>query len=178
VLTSLREGGKRVLAFAERRPIVFGMTYCLFKTSFSDLMAQTFLEDKGYIDWKRNASFALFGCVYLGCFQYLLYVPVFTRLFPHTATFAKLPIGEKLRDVKGMLGAGAQVFIDQFIHHPIAYFPVFYSIKELVTKDKPDVYNAVFVEYRKNIKEDCIALWKIWVPTTMFSFFFLPLYVD
>jgi len=25
-----------------------------------------------------------------------------------------------------------QVFIDQFVHHPLMYFPFFYTLKELV----------------------------------------------
>jgi hypothetical protein len=52
---------------------------------------------------------------------------------------------------------GAQVFIDQFLHHPFMYFPAFYTIKELVTKEKPDVYRAIFVEYAGNMKEDVSA---------------------
>jgi len=150
--SSPKQAFAKILSLAERYPVRFGMTYCLFKTSFSDLMAQKFLEDRDNVDWRRNASFALFGCFYLGAVQYFLYVPVFTRLFPHTRKFSNLPVAEKFRDTKGMLEAAAQVFLDQFIHHPIAYFPVFYSIKELVTKDKPDLKRAVFEEYAGNMK--------------------------
>jgi hypothetical protein len=32
------------------------------------------------VDWKRNASFGLFGMVYLGGLQYLIYVPLFGML--------------------------------------------------------------------------------------------------
>jgi len=113
----------------------------------------------------------------LGGVQYTLYVPIFSRVFPHTVAFSKLPWRSKFKDLKGGLGAAAQVCIDQFLYHPFMYFPAFYTIKELVTKDYPDVYNAVFVEYAGNMREDVTALWKIWLPTTCISFFFLPLWL-
>jgi glycine cleavage system regulatory protein len=163
--------------YPKNHPVLFGMSFSLFKTSFSDLMVQTYLENKPQIDWKRNATFAAFGCFYLGGVQYFIYVPVFSRLFPYTETFSKLSVAQKFKDVKGSLGAAVQVCIDQFIHHPLMYFPVFYAIKEVVTKDSPDVYNAVFVEYRKNMVEDLTALWKLWLPTTCISFYFLPLWL-
>lgn len=43
----------------------------------------------------------------------MIYVPLFSRLFPGAAAFAAKPFRKKIRDVKGMLGLGAQVFLDQ-----------------------------------------------------------------
>ena len=176
--SSLSTVGAALSYLPKNHPWKFGLIFSLFKTSFADLLAQCFLEKRETIDWKRNATFATFGCFYLGGVQYFLYVPVFTRLFPHTKKFSELPWRQKFQDMKGCAGAAAQVFLDQFVHHPLMYFPVFYTVKELVTKEKPDVYNAVVNEYfGTNIVEDVKALWKIWLPTTCISFFFLPLWM-
>jgi predicted amino acid-binding ACT domain protein len=157
-------------------PFAFGFFLSGFKTSGSDLLVQKVVEQREEIDWRRNAAFAAFGFFYLGGVQYGLYVPIFGRMFPGTIAFAAKPLSAKLKDAKGMFQVGAQVFIDQCVHHPLMYFPVFYCTKELVMSDKPDVVR-VLNEYRVNMKEDLLALWKIWVPATIFNFAFMPMWV-
>ena len=163
-------------------PLAFGIVLSGFKTSFSDLLVQKVVERKEKVDWKRNAAFAAFGFVYLGGIQYSLYVPIFGRLFPNAARFAAKPINQKLKDARGMLQLGIQVFLDQCVHHPLMYFPAFYITKELVmcgsknADGKPDI-SRVLSEYRANMKEDLLALWKIWVPCTIFNFAFMPMHL-
>lgn len=79
------------------------------KTSASDLLVQTVVEQKEDIDWKRNAAFATFGCFYLGGVQYAIYVPIFGRMFPNAASFAAKTLKQKLKDTKGQFTLGAQV---------------------------------------------------------------------
>jgi len=67
------------------------------------------------------------------------------------------------------------VFLDQFVHHPLLYFPVFYATKEYVMSDKPTLSNALS-HYRENMTEDLKALWKIWVPSTFINFAFMPMW--
>jgi hypothetical protein len=90
-------------------PFAFGVGLSCVKTSFSDLLVQKVVERREEIDWRRNMAFAAFGFFYLGGVQYTLYVPVFSRLFPHAAKFAAKPLREKLRDVKGMTQLVGQV---------------------------------------------------------------------
>ena len=66
-----------------------------------------------------------------------------------------------------------QVGFDQFIHHPLMYFPVFYVLKELVNGGEPI---AGLQKYRQNIVEDLTALWKLWLPTTVINFSCLPMW--
>jgi hypothetical protein len=124
----------RLLAYSKNNPLVFGVVFSTLKTSAADLLVQLQFEQKKVenIDWRRNSAFALFGCFYLGGVQYALYVPIFGRMFPKAAEFATKPIAEKLKDPRGFANMLAQVFLDQCIHHPLAYFPVFYSVKEVV----------------------------------------------
>jgi len=145
------------------------------KTSFSDLLVQKVVEKRENIDWKRNLAFASFGFIYLGGVQYALYVPIFGRMFPQAARFAAKPLREKVRDVRGMFQLGAQVILDQCIHHPFMYFPAFYCTKELVMSEKPD-FGKRLAEYRENMKDDLIALWKVWVPATIVNFAFMPMW--
>ena len=60
----------------------------LFKTSDCDLMVQKVVEKRENIDWKRNIAFGTFGLFYLGGVQYMIYVPLFSRLFPSAAAFS------------------------------------------------------------------------------------------
>uniref|UniRef100_A0A7S2UHF2 ACT domain-containing protein n=1 Tax=Attheya septentrionalis TaxID=420275 RepID=A0A7S2UHF2_9STRA len=159
-----------------RYPFAFGMTISTFKTSASDLLVQKVVEQKEVVDWKRNAAFAAFGCFYLGGVQYMIYVPLFSRIFPNAASFAAKGLRDKFKDIKGMGAVAGQVFLDQCVHHPLMYFPVFYITKELVMNDKDADIMRVLRTYKDNMKEDMLALWKIWVPSTILNFAFMPMW--
>jgi len=159
---------------ARTHPFKFGCVFSCAKTSFSDWLVQTAVERRERVDWRRNGTFALFGLVYLGGVQYTLYVPIFSRLFPAAEAFAAAPVAAKLADFAGQRRMLAQVVLDQFVHHPLAYFPCFYAIKELVNGGSP--MDGVR-KYQKNMSEDLVALWKIWVPSTIINFTFMPMYL-
>mmetsp|Transcript_27092 Transcript_27092/g.54161 ORF Transcript_27092/g.54161 Transcript_27092/m.54161 type:complete len:96 (+) Transcript_27092:644-931(+) len=74
-----------------------------------------------------------------------------------------------------MRNVGAQVFLDQCVHHPLMYFPAFYLTKEIVMKDNPDI-KGTLMQYKENMREDLLALWKIWVPSTIVNFAFMPMW--
>lgn len=171
----------RTRSVPAKYPLAFGVVLSGFKTSFSDLLVQKVVERKEKIDWRRNAAFATFGFVYLGGIQYALYVPIFGRLFPNAAKFAAKPLREKAKDLPGIFNLGLQTFLDQCVHHPLLYFPAFYVTKELVMggkndDGKPDI-SRVLIDYRNNMMEDLNALWKIWVPATLFNFAFMPMHL-
>lgn len=96
-------------------------------------------------------------------------------MFPGAAAFAAKSIREKFKDTRGMFNVAAQVFLDQCVHHPLMYFPAFYCTRELVMKEKPDLI-GVLKEYQRNMKEDMFALWKVWVPSTLINFAFMPMW--
>ena len=158
----------RLLALTKANPFAFGVVFSTLKTSAADLLVQLQFEQKKIedIDWRRNSAFALFGCFYLGGVQYTLYVPIFSRMFPSAAAFAEKPIREKLKDPRGFMNMLTQVFLDQCIHHPIAVFPCFYAVKAVVAGNS---VSDGLATYQKNWKEDLVALWKLWVPATMFN---------
>jgi len=159
---------------AREHPVKFGTIFSCAKTSFSDWLVQTQIEKREHIDWRRNFTFASFGFFYLGGVQYALYVPVFSRLFPGAAAYAAAPLSAKLKDVVGTRNMIAQVVLDQFVHHPFAYFPAFYMLKEVVNGGRPE---GGLAKYAKNYKEDLFALWKLWVPSTIINFSIMPMHL-
>jgi glycine cleavage system regulatory protein len=165
-----------VKMIAKTYPLLFGAGYSVTKTSLCDIMVQKVIEKREEIDWKRNSAFASFGLFYLGGVQYFLYVRTYSRWFPNAASFAAKTVSEKMKDAQGMKNLFYQVFFDQFIHHPLTYFPVFYIIKNVATADKPDPM-AALMEYKENFTEDMVALWKVWLPTTILNFAFMPMWL-
>jgi glycine cleavage system regulatory protein len=165
-----------ILRIAKASPFAFGLVYSGVKTGSCDLMVQKLVEKRDEIDWRRNLAFTSFGFLYLGGVQYCLYVPIFSRLFPNAASFAAKSVSEKLRDLPGIRNLFAQVFLDQCVHHPLLYFPTFYMIKDAVTTGRPDPVRAVN-QFAGNFREDMVALWKVWVPSTFLNFAFMPMYL-
>mmetsp|Transcript_62253 Transcript_62253/g.103458 ORF Transcript_62253/g.103458 Transcript_62253/m.103458 type:complete len:445 (-) Transcript_62253:146-1480(-) len=159
---------------AKEHPFKFGCIFSAAKTSFSDWLVQTTVEKRQHIDWKRNATFGVFGLFYLGGVQYSIYVPLFSRLFPGAAAYSALPLSAKLKDVVGTRNMLTQVFLDQFVHHPLMYFPCFYCLKEVVNGGQ---ISGGLDKYKQNYQEDLIALWKLWVPSTIINFAFMPMHM-
>lgn len=145
---------------AEASPLLTGIITSGLKTSAADLFAQKVIEKKKEIDWTRHAVFCSFGFAYLGGFQYYLYNVKFTQWCgPLTQRFGH----------RGT--APIKVFIDQAIHHPFLYFPVFFSMKAVVS-GKP--LSSAVEKYKSEIWESVQALWKVWVPAQMINFAFVP----
>lgn len=107
----------------------------------------------------------------MGGVQYFLYVPFFRTIFPKAVEFAEKPLAEKvladlshsifsivwknllcfqLVDKAGQAQLVGQVVLDQFVHHPLMYFPVFYLTREFVTAENPSVSGAID-KYKSNI---------------------------
>lgn len=113
---------------------------------------------------------------FVGGAQYALYVPIFGRMFPGAADFAAKSVKEKVKDGKGLAALFGQLFLDQFVVSPFIYFPAFYATREIImNSDKPDLNRAI-TAYRKNMTDDLIALWKIWVPSMFLNFAFMPMW--
>eukprot|EP00930_Biecheleria_cincta_P080143 TRINITY_DN68220_c0_g1_i1.p1 TRINITY_DN68220_c0_g1~~TRINITY_DN68220_c0_g1_i1.p1 ORF type:complete len:222 (+),score=33.21 TRINITY_DN68220_c0_g1_i1:47-712(+) len=164
-----------VAGFGKKHPVIFGCSISALKTSSSDFVAQTVVEKKDRVDWRRNSVFFAWGLFYLGGVQYFIYVRLFAqRFFPGTAAFAAKPIREKIADKAGQKAVMQQVFLDQFVHHPFLLFPAFYQVKEFIEGGKPE---DAFRKYRKNCLEDCAVCWSIWVPAFALNFSFCPVWM-
>jgi len=169
-----------VFALAKRHPLGFAVGYGGAKTVAADALVQTCIERVDRFDPRRSAVFLLFGCVQVGFVQYQVFVNGMVRLFPSAATFAALPLAAKLRDVAGLRNVGLQVILDQFVYHPLMYFPVFYTCKELVQGSASSPAHTVgnaLRRYVPNAIDDLKALWKIFIPVSIFQFSVVPLHL-
>lgn len=145
---------------AKANPMVTGVITSGLKTSAADIFAQKVLEKREEIDWRRHLTFTAFGYCYLGGFQYWLYNIQFTRMC------------SSIHATVGAVGvAPMKTFIDQMLHHPILYFPTFYSLKYYNEGKSPAEGLAA---YSANCTEDWKALWSVWIPAQMVNFAFVP----
>ena len=126
-------------------------------------------EGKDQIDWKRNAVFTAFGCVYLGAIQWFVYVTAFGRLCPNAIKFANMPFAEKMKFRAGQIDLVKQTLLDNFVHYTFIYFPVLYTFKELIqaNDDQESLTEVVGNALRKcktNFVTDNLAMWSLWIP--------------
>merc|ERR1719235_2780209 len=74
----------QITTFPKRRPFATNVIIATVKTSLADLLVQKGEGKKpSEFDLRRNAVFVAFGSLYLGCFQWFVYVTVFSRLCPN-----------------------------------------------------------------------------------------------
>ncbi|EOD13224.1 hypothetical protein EMIHUDRAFT_459595 [Emiliania huxleyi CCMP1516] len=176
-----QRGKSTLLEWCESNPIKFGVGVATVKTQAADLLTQKSLEGKSWaeIDWRRNGLFTVFGFAYQGCFQYYLYVTLFSRWFAGAARFVNQPLSVKLTDYAGQRDVLKQIAFDVLIH-PIWFFPMYYTLKEalcghpsLFDGESPAAIGKVALsKYAANnfdtrsedgLLTDWIAFWKIWV---------------
>ncbi|KAL4547016.1 hypothetical protein Ndes2526B_g07808 [Nannochloris sp. 'desiccata'] len=145
---------------AKAHPLATGIVTSGLKTSAADFFAQKVIEGKKEMDWTRHAVFCTFGFAYLGGFQYYLYNVQFTKwCAPLTARFGHRAV------------APIKVFIDQGLHHPLIYFPVFFSMKAIVSGQP---LSTAVHKYRTEIWDSLKALWGVWIPAQLVNFAFVP----
>mmetsp|Transcript_2790 Transcript_2790/g.6484 ORF Transcript_2790/g.6484 Transcript_2790/m.6484 type:complete len:462 (+) Transcript_2790:37-1422(+) len=169
------------LSFAARYPIAFGLGLTTVKTQSADLLAQFQFEKRETVDWKRFQVFTIFGFFYLGGCQYFLYNKIMPWCFPRAVAFTKLPLAEKMKDMKGLLQLVGQVFLDLGIHIPFVYMPTYYCIKATVLGDpKESVAESLqkgLDKYKKNFFDDWPAALKIWIPADLINFGLMPMHM-
>lgn len=168
-------------SFAKRNPFAFQLMIATGKTSAADLMVQVVAERKKIdeIDWKRNGIFVVFGCAYLGGFQWWLMVTKYRQWFPTMDRFAKLTFAQKLKDTAGLIDAAKMVLFDVVVHLPMIYFPTYYTVKEFVSMksyNPADWVKDGVTKYSANAKEDLKAMIQLWGPSDCIQFV-LPLHI-
>mmetsp|Transcript_31519 Transcript_31519/g.57937 ORF Transcript_31519/g.57937 Transcript_31519/m.57937 type:complete len:321 (+) Transcript_31519:149-1111(+) len=175
---------EEVLTFPERRPRTFNVIMATFKTWLADLIVQ-FGQVKTHgaagVDWRRSACFAAFGFLYVGVMQWFFYVTIFTVLCPHAIEFANASWEVKLHDHDGRIDLVKQVCYDNFLLQAFVYFPVFYTLKELMQMGlagalKTNVFRTALSKYKENILQDNLTSCAVWLPLD-FVVFAAPIYM-
>jgi hypothetical protein len=112
--------------FAQNYPFANNIAIATCKTAAADLIAQVVIAQTP-IDWERSLLFCAFGAFYLGGFQYLYQVGVFSKIFD-VDSFTKQTLEEKLKDVPGLKALAAQTVLDLTVL-TLIYLPTFYIFK-------------------------------------------------
>lgn len=168
-----------VLSALQRWPLGMGIGISCLKTSAADLLVQHAVEHVQEVDWQRNAVFASFGALYLGGFQYFLYVRLYQHWFPRCAQFAAMPLRQKMLDRSGQAQVAMQVGFDQFVHIPLLYFPCFYVLKDAIEAREVRLErtcNAVS-RYLHVALSDNLAQWGFFLPAAIVNFGFSPVWL-
>ena len=99
-----------IVAFQKTYPFANNIIIATCKTSAADLLTQVAVEKKSFdeIDWQRNLSFVVFGAAYLGGFQWLIQVNIFSKLFPNMLRFTEASWATKLKDTRGQIDMAKQ----------------------------------------------------------------------
>lgn len=169
---------QQMFTFPERRPREFNIFLATIKTFGADLVVQ-FLEGGGRNHWRfdiaRSLSFALFGFLYIGCAQWVLYVTFLTWLFPDAMIFANSPMTAKMVDRVGQIDMLGQIVVDNLFFNVFIYFPAFYILKAVVQGFTSEESMLTSIKeglnkYRKNIVADNMASLSVWVPADLFIF--------
>ena len=113
----------RIGSALRARPFLGACTSATVKTSAADVMVQTVIEGRGVdeVDRRRLAAFSIFGCLWMGAGQYVLYCRVFEALLP----------------ARTVLHSAGKMALDQFCHVPLLFLPVFYSVDAWVRGLRP-----------------------------------------
>ena len=159
----------RILNYAKEQPYMTNIIVATVKTAVCDLLVQRYIEGKEAIDWKRNAVFTVFGFAYLGVGQWFIYQTLFKRLFPGMGEFASQTLRQKLANPAGIRALFGQVALDNFVHYPVVYFPIFYTFKEYLQcgtagEGHAATFGSAMSKYKVNAFEDNTKMWMLWVP--------------
>jgi hypothetical protein len=165
--------------FAQQNPFLNNLMIATTKTAAADLLAQTVFGGTplGEVDLQRSLLFCLFGCVYLGGFQYLYQVQIFKKMFD-VDRFTQQTLEEKLQDGPGLQALAAQTALDLAVLTAI-YLPTFYIFKALVfsgTMDPSVWVSSGFDTFQTNFAKDEVDLIKVWLPADLVCFS-VPLYL-
>tara|TARA_B100000513_G_scaffold117719_1_gene51734 strand:- start:1336 stop:2157 length:822 start_codon:yes stop_codon:yes gene_type:complete len=152
----VRPALQRLSQVVARRPWSAACASATIKTTLADLMVQSCIEKRAELDRKRTATFAIFGCCWMGAGQYFLQCRVIEALLP----------GRSL-----MLTAG-KVALDQFVHAPFLFFPFFYCVDAAV-QGRPIIEHTAR-RYRAEIVATLQANWCLWLPAMFVAFKLVP----
>eukprot|EP01083_Nonionella_stella_P240856 841581_1 len=111
--------------------------------------------------------FGGFGLLYTGMVHYAVYCKLYPFIFDRMLKATRF----------GVLG---QTAVDQLIHSPLVYFPVFYCVKGMIYEgevSKRTMHCALNQYFNVNMKDDVFALWKVWVPANILTFTVVPMHL-
>eukprot|EP00441_Pelagodinium_beii_P020017 CAMPEP_0197662026 /NCGR_PEP_ID=MMETSP1338-20131121/51875_1 /TAXON_ID=43686 ORGANISM="Pelagodinium beii, Strain RCC1491" /NCGR_SAMPLE_ID=MMETSP1338 /ASSEMBLY_ACC=CAM_ASM_000754 /LENGTH=257 /DNA_ID=CAMNT_0043239703 /DNA_START=238 /DNA_END=1008 /DNA_ORIENTATION=- len=184
---------EEVETFPERKPWLFNVLVATFKTWMADFVVQvseasSIAERGGSFAWfnsQRSFTFAMFGLIYVGLIEWVLYVSTLSVALPHAVVFGNEPLADKMNDSVGQADLLIQICYDNFLVNPLVYFPIFYLIKGTMAarcsgktpeNGSPSSMAAGLARYGENFWADNLTSCVVWVPVD-FLVFAAPMYL-
>jgi len=166
---------EEVLTLPMRRPRTFNAVMATTKTWLADLVVQCAeirTGAKEQVDKTRSFAFALFGFLYVGLFQWVLYVSFMAWVAPNAIVFSNEPIRLKIHDWNGQEDLLKQVLVDNLFLNAFCYFPAFYMLKEFVSSgcSSPSSLLDGLRRYKGNFASDNVMSMVFWFPGDFLAF--------
>jgi len=164
--------------FPSRRPYATNLGIATVKGFLADAFVQLGERSKkshtGF-DWKRSVLFTLFGFLYAGVVEWIIYIDIFSILCPNMLRFANETWEQKWKDPAGQYDLLKQILFDNFIHYTFVYYPIFYSLKEMVQGPAGldvivDAVGKGLKRYRRNMATDLCRIWAFSIPGDLLVF--------
>ena len=163
-----------MLRFARERPATLAIGVCSLKGAACDVLVQKLADRTTHLDWTRVAVFTLFGGVFSGAWQYMLFSRIMPAIVPGAAAFVAKPLRDKLRDPAGMRGVGVQLAIENGINNALLYFPCFYVIQEALRGGR---VSQGLARYRENWRADVADILRVFAPFQLVNFSLTPVHL-
>jgi len=170
-LTKLAGGA--IDSFFQTNPYLSAFLTCSVKASAADLVAQqsqteddaenNVNDERAKICLQRNLAFIVYGGVYQGLFQELLYSVLFPQWFGTDTSF---------------LNVAKQVALDMLFVTPFVCLPIAYVVKAAFTADELSIESMQnsLQKYIQDVSERGLLLryWSIWIPAQSLTFSVIP----
>ena len=133
------------------RPLLTAMSSMTAKAVIADTTVQKVIEQRETIDRRRTATFAAFGCLWMGGAQYFIYSRWMEAILVPGAAATT---------------AAAKVSFDQLVYVPGLFLPVFFVLNSILNRE-PDVLQAAREQYQREI---WLTLKTTWGPSFAMQF--------
>lgn len=127
-------------------PLTVAMASMAAKAAVVDVAVQCFVERREVVDRRRTATFAIFGCLWMGGAQYFIYSRWMEAIVIPSSAAAT---------------AAAKVCFDQLVYVPALFLPVFFVVNQTMRGD-PHPLQAARAQYEREL---WLTLKTTWPPS-------------
>ena len=149
---------RRYASFYQKYPYRAAFATCLVKGGVADVVAQTQIEQRGPLDVRRTALFALWSAAYCGCAQHAIFNRLFASMFGTSTSFRV---------------ALSKASTDAFVATPLLGIPIYYGCKPLIEGTGGSPIDGLR-EYAGVFREFYFKPAMVWIPAHLLTFSVIP----
>lgn len=143
--------------FFKSHPLAAAAVVCAVKASLADVVAQARDQESSYVQ-RRTVSFAVYGSLYQGCVQELIYNNFYTWLFGSSTALSV---------------AIKKVLFDAVFHNALVCIPMSYVVKSLIFRYS---VRLALKQYVNDVLHHGLLLkyYVLWMPVNAMIFTIVP----